>query len=88
MFREGSIDVEGRKMRREVRFERRKTWRDENIKSGCQTVKKSLCTKHTTTADASSAPGEPGASAPSGAPGEPGACGGKERKGERREEGR
>ena len=80
--------MEGRKILREVRFERRKMWRDENITSGCQTVKKSLCIKYTTTADASSAPGEPGASVPSGAPGEPGACGGKERKGERREEGR
>jgi hypothetical protein len=32
--------MEGRKILRGVRCERRKIWRDENIKSGCQTVKK------------------------------------------------
>ena len=47
MFREGSIGMEGRKMLREVSVgvEGRKILRDENIKSGCQTVKKSLCTQ-------------------------------------------
>jgi hypothetical protein len=79
IFREVSIGVEGRKM-----------WRAENIKSGCQTVKK--ITVHTvdygTTADASSAPGEPGASVPSGAPGEPGAWGRKETTRDRRDAGR
>jgi hypothetical protein len=47
ILREVSIGMEGRKTRREVSIgmEGRKMLRNENIKSGCQAVKKSLCTQ-------------------------------------------